>query len=300
MKISSVICTHNRAAYLAQSIRSLAEQDIAGADYEIIVVDNASTDATREVVSRLVGETPNLRYVYESVPGLSAARNRGLKEAAAPIVAFLDDDALATNGWLTSILEGFKTEPRPACVGGPVEPWWEIPEPSWFPPSLLGCHNRHYGDRPRWYNYPVEHPIGCNMAFVKQWVADVGGFNVLLDRYNDETELMQRIVQAGGRIFYEPKARVRHLVAKERISFAWQMRRHYREGVSLGIAANSEKHRARIRRIGELGHNLLSIGKRSVRLIVSRDPVRDRIQRMAQLSTLLGKIVYLTKSLPQR
>ncbi|MEY2439827.1 MAG: glucosyl-dolichyl phosphate glucuronosyltransferase [Verrucomicrobiota bacterium] len=300
MKISAVICTRNRADYLPQAIRSLAEQNIVRDDYEIIVVDNASTDATEEIVRRLIGETPNLRYVHESSAGLSAARNRGLNEAVAPIVAFLDDDALAANGWLAAILEAFKTEPRPACVGGPVEIWWEIPKPSWFPSSLLGCHNRRYGDHAHWYNFPAEHPIGCNMAFVKQCVEEVGGFNVLLEQYNDETELTQRIVQAGGGIFYQPAASVRHLVAKERLSFSWQMKRHYREGISLAIAATSKVPPARMRRIKEVRHDLLSIAKRCVRLIISRDPVTARVDRLAHLSMLVGKVVYLTKSLRQR
>src|SRR5205085_8579123 len=129
--------------------------------------------------AKLLGrEVPNLRYIHEETPGLSAARNRGLKEATAPIVAFLDDDALAVNDWLSAILEAFRMEPRPACVGGPVEPWWEAPKPSWFPMNLLGCHTRNYGGEIRQYDYPREQPIGCNMAFQKAWVEKVGGFNL--------------------------------------------------------------------------------------------------------------------------
>jgi glycosyltransferase involved in cell wall biosynthesis len=297
MKISPIICTRNRSAYLPEAIRSLAGQDIAPTDYEIIVVDNASTDATGTIVKALTAEIRNLRYVYEETPGLSIARNRGLKEAFAPIVAFLDDDALAVKGWLSAILEAFRTEPRPACVGGPVAPWWEISKPGWFPASLLGCHNRNYGEQSRWYNYPAEQPIGCNMAFVKQRVEDVGGFNVLLDKYNDETELIERVVRAGGRIFYEPKAEVQHLVAKERLSVGWQMKRHYREGVSLAIAATSKKPMARTRRVRQLAENLLSIAKRTTRLVVSRASLGDRIERLTDVSTLIGKAVHLTKSL---
>lgn len=297
MKISSIICTRNRARYLPQAIHSLAEQNIAREDYEIIVVDNASTDATKETVARLSHEVSNLRYVLEENPGLSAARNRGLKEAAGPIVAFLDDDALATPGWLSAILDAFETEPRPACVGGPVEPWWENQKPNWFPASLLGCHYRNYGEDARWCNYPSEHPVGCNMAFVKQRIEELGGFNVRLEKYNDETELMERLVNSGGALFYEPRASVRHLIAKERLNIGWQIRRHFHEGVSLAIATDSKIHVRRARRIGELGQNLLSIAKRCARLFISRAPIRDRVQRLADLSTLVGQTVYLTKSL---
>jgi glucosyl-dolichyl phosphate glucuronosyltransferase len=301
VKISSIICTRNRATYLAQAIRSLAEQDITPrSDYEIIVVDNGSTDATRAVVTELVREIPCLRYIHEPNEGLSAARNRGVKEALAPIVAFLDDDALAVKEWLGALLRAFSVEPQPVCVGGPVEPWWEVPKPRWFPDGLIGCHNRNHGDVARWYNYPAEQPVGCNMAFLKQRVQQVGGFNALLQKYNDETELLSRLVEANGRMFYEPRARVRHLFAKERFHLGWQIKRHYQEGKSRAIVSDLKAHPPRIRRVTELGRNLLLITKRSIPLVVSRASRGDRIQRLAQLSMVVGQTVGLTKSLRER
>jgi glycosyltransferase involved in cell wall biosynthesis len=300
MKISSVICTHNRAAYLPQAIRSLVEQSLPHADYEIIVIDNNSPDATREIVTGLMRETPNLRYIHESNPGLSHARNRGVTEAVAPIVAFLDDDALAANDWLSAILAAFAVEPTPACVGGPVEPWWEIPKPSWFPVSLLGCHQRNYGPQPHCYDYPSEQPIGCNIAFLKKRVHEIGGFNVQLDKYNDETELIRRIVEAGGRLFYEPRARVRHLIVKERLSLGWQIKRHYYEGVSQAVAAASNVRPARTRRIKELGQNLLRIAMQTARVIIGRGTIEHRFGKLAYLSSLVGTTTYLAKSLRQK
>ena len=86
--ISAIICTHNREQYLGLAIDSLLQQDFS--DFEIIVVDNASTDRTRQVVeSRL--PNPELRYISEPVPGLSVARNTGAKNSQSPIIAYLDD-----------------------------------------------------------------------------------------------------------------------------------------------------------------------------------------------------------------
>ena len=297
MKISAIICTRNRVQYLGEAIRSLAQQDLPSADYEIIVVDNASTDSTPQLVNNLTAEIPNLRYVCETNPGLSNARNRGIREAAAPIVAFLDDDAIAERHWLTAMVEAFDTQPQPVCVGGPVQPWWEIPRPDWFPESFIGCHYRDYGANARSYDYPAEHPIGCNMAFLKRCVQDVGGFNAALENYNDETELISRLVEMGGGIYYEPRAVVQHLVSKERVALGWQIRRHYEEGKSLAAAAALKHRLPRTERIPELGTNLLSITKRTARLFVSWGPLRDRVQRLAQLSTLVGKTVYITRSL---
>jgi glycosyltransferase involved in cell wall biosynthesis len=299
MKISSVICTHNRADYLPQAIRSLVEQSLAPSDHEIIVIDNNSTDTTQEIVAGLMRETPNLRYIHESNPGLSHARNRGLREAVAPIVAFLDDDALAAREWLSAILGAFAVEPTPACVGGPVEPWWEIPKPGWFPASLLGCHQRNYGPQPHWYDYPSEQPIGCNMAFLKGRIHELGGFNVLLENYNDETELIRRLVNAGGRVFYEPRASVRHLVAKERLRFGWQIKRHYNEGVSLAILAAASAP-AGMGRLRNLGRNLLSIGTQTARVIIGRGTIEERFQKLTYLSSLVGTTAYLAKSLRHR
>ena len=244
-----------------------------------------------------MSEIPNLRYAFSENPGLSNARNRGLAEAAAPVVAFLDDDAIADQGWLSAILDGFNAQPQPACVGGPVEPWWETAQPTWFPVSLVGCHNRFYGATPHPYQYPAEQPIGCNMAFLKERVTAIGGFSAELQKYNDETELISRLVQAGGGIFYEPRARVRHLVAKERLALGWQIKRHYEEGKSLAGIAGLNGPVSRSQRINEVGQNLLTISKRFARLFVSLAPIRDRVQRLAELSILIGKTVYLTKSL---
>ena len=297
MKISSVICTCNRAAYLPQAIRSLAEQDMARDDYEIIVVDNRSTDSTKQIVSELMRDISNLRYVHEQKPGLSHARNRGLEEATASIVAFLDDDAIAVPGWLTAVFNAFSFQPRPVCVGGPVEPWYEVPRPRWFPDAFIGCHQRHYGDMPRWCSYPAEQPVGCNMAFLKERVTEIGGFNGHLPKYNDETELISRLVEAGGQIFYEPRARIRHLFGRERLRLGWQIKRHYEEGKSLAGVAALRGRVPRTHRIAEIGRNLLSIGKRSARLVVSTESMPDRVQRLADLSVLIGKTAYVTNSL---
>lgn len=297
MKISAIVCTRNRAAYLPEAVRSLARQNVPAEDYEIIVVDNGSTDRTNEIVTGLMTEVPNLQYFLEKNPGLSNARNRGLTEARAPIVAFLDDDAIADECWLAAILSGFNARPTAACVGGPVQPWWEKPRPRWFPENLLGCHNRNYGGKPRPYNYPAEQPIGCNMAFRKDQLAKVGGFNAQLRKYNDETELIARLVESGGEIFYEPGASVRHLFGKERLTLAWQIRRHYEEGKSVADLAMLNGYPARTQRIEQVGRNLLTIAKRSAQLVVNRSSLPERVQRLTDLSMLVGKTVGLTASL---
>src|SRR5882724_6993780 len=132
--ISVAICTFNRSQYLGAAIESLANQTLDHMLYEVIVVDNNSTDATNQVVEEAVRHHTNLdlRYVNESVQGLSAARNRAAQEAQGDFVAYLDDDAHAEPAWLGATLNAFQTlKPVPACVGGRIYPDWEGGVPDW-------------------------------------------------------------------------------------------------------------------------------------------------------------------------
>jgi GT2 family glycosyltransferase len=137
------------------------------------------------------------------------------------------------------------------------------------------------------------------MAFLKARLTQIGGFNRQLQKYNDETELIGRLAQRGEGLFYQPQACVKHLVAKERLHLSWQIKRYYEEGKSLGGLSLLHDRLPRNQRLSELSRNLMSIGKRSARLFISLAPVRDRVQRLADLSMLVGKTVHLTKSLRQ-
>src|SRR5258708_35944509 len=119
IKISAVICTYNRAEYLGRAIESLAHQDLDSAGYEIIVVDNNSTDNTAQLVKNSIEAYPSvqIRYVLETEQGLSAARNRGAHEAAGNYIAYVDDDARAVQAWLSSLLASF-LKLQGACIGG--------------------------------------------------------------------------------------------------------------------------------------------------------------------------------------
>src|SRR5712671_6825521 len=103
-RISVIIATHNRADLLAIALKSLARQTIPPAEYEVIVVDNASSDQTPAVVRQMSPAMPQVRYVFEERLGLSWARNAGLEAARAPYVAYLDDDAKAEPEWLEALL----------------------------------------------------------------------------------------------------------------------------------------------------------------------------------------------------
>ena len=125
MKASIAICTLNRAADLKEALLSLLRQSYPD-PYEVIVVDNGSTDETRQVVEEY-GKLVSIpvRYVYEERLGLSVARNRAIREASGEYVLFLDDDAIASEHWIAEIVALFERNPRIGCVGGKIEPLWE-------------------------------------------------------------------------------------------------------------------------------------------------------------------------------
>ena len=131
IKISAVVCTHNRDKHLYSTIKSLVDQSIDKSIYEIIVVDNASTDNTMKVIKHFEGEK-NFRFIQEPKLGLSYARNLGWKKAAGEFVAFIDDDAVASKGWLLRILAAFQSIPNLGAVGGKIEPIWEESPPPWL------------------------------------------------------------------------------------------------------------------------------------------------------------------------
>ena len=239
-RISAVICTHNRARYLPKAILSLANQDLPKEAYEILIVDNHSTDETPKIVEGFAG-IGNIRYIHEPVIGLSHARNTGRQKAKAPLVAYLDDDAVASPGWLGKICQVFETtDPKPGCVGGKVMPIWEAPRPAWLGDDLL-CSltvldwsgSPHAID-----NLNSEWLAGANIAFPKDLLERIGGFTPHLDRAgprllsSGDVFLEKQIQKAGYPCFYDPEVAVLHHIPASRLTQSWFVRRHYFQGVS--------------------------------------------------------------------
>jgi len=238
--ISAIICTHNRAEYLTQAIQSLVDQRIPKDKYEIIVVDNCSTDSTKEVVRRFSRKC-NLRYLYEPTLGANYARNAGWRNARGKYVAYLDDDTVACHIWLDKILEVFETvTPRPGCIGGRVEPIWEIARPKWLSDWLLhGLAIINWSETPRVLpNISVEWLVSANIAFPVEVLERFGGFHLGLGRLGknllsgDEILLEKQILKAGYSCFFHPEIAVKHHIPKSRLKKDWFIRRYFWQGVT--------------------------------------------------------------------
>jgi len=267
MNVSVIIPTHNRATTLTHAIRSAAALDYSPDCYEIIVVDNASTDGTPKVVQdvrrHLNGRS--LRYVLEKQLGLHNARHAGARAAEGEILIFTDDDATFDPGWLRAYATGFVEHPEMAAAGGPVRPIWEVPPPKWLlefigNAKVFGCFSlmEPYQD---FRLDPKGVFFGVNMAIRRQVLFDVGGFNP--EPFGDvwlgdgEAGLNRKLWQRGVPIGYVPPAVVYHHIPAERMTVEYLCRRMANEGACLEYATFHP------------GFNLITLCVRMTRLLFS-------------------------------
>lgn len=233
-QISAVICTYDRYDLLPGAIESLQRQSRSLEEFEIIVVDNSPDQVVSESFAKRYRSAPNLRWIVECKAGLSNARNVGAHKARAPLVAYLDDDAVATPNWLQALESAFCDFGDSAhAVGGRVDPIWGASRPPWLPDDLLGSVSVvNWGGEAR-YAKPREWVAGTNVAFRTERLLAVGGFSVHLGRHrsdhsllsNDETDVINRLNENSGRLVYAPEAVVGHLVTPERLTQPWFRRR---------------------------------------------------------------------------
>jgi len=231
---SVVVPTYNRAALLLQVLRSLAAQRTE-APFEIIVVDNGSTDGTRQVAAAF----PGVRYVRETRPGSSAARNAGIAASRGEVIAFLDDDVVAEPDWLEALRCAYAALPDAWCIGGRVILRLPDSRPRWLdPPSaLLAAYlsEQDLGEG----TVPVVYPralISANLSVRREALKQVGGFAQDLGRFGglllsgEDLELCWRIQRAGGGVYYCGRASVSHLIPPERLTKPFFRRRAYWQG----------------------------------------------------------------------
>lgn len=269
--VSAVICTHNRSAYLKKAIRSLIDQTLTRDGYEIIVVDNASTDDTKALFDSFGGIT-NARYIHEPVLGLSQARNTGWRSAAGRYVAYLDDDAMAAPDWLERIVRSFETvQPGPGCLGGKVAPIWETPRPAWLPRDLESSLTIvDWGDSPGFIDPDRQFLAGTNLAYPRSALAGIGGFSTALGRKgsrllsNDEVLVSRALHRQGLRTYYDPLVCVTHHVPAERLTRGWFYDRCFWQGISSEVLQSIEDNRHRGR-----AHRLLGAMSAFLRLLAS-------------------------------
>ena len=221
-----------------ETVRSFLDCGTDGIDYELLLLDNNSTDKTREIGEGFAARFPRIRYINEPIQGHPHTKNRGVRESRGEIVAFVDDDVYFSPGWLEAIASSFERRTDVACIGGKAVPRFEADRPSWLEDYLLPVYSiTPYGDYEREIQ-PPEYPFGCNMAFRRSVFEQLGGFPTSLGRKpgnllsNDETYFLQCVAKAGLKTLYSPEAQVSHRILPDRMTRQWLLRRWYWQGIS--------------------------------------------------------------------
>jgi len=288
-EISVIICTLDRPHYLRLAIQSVMSQTLARDCYELLIVDNGSIDEIERMIRKEFGSVPNLRYIREPTIGLSRARNTGWIEATGKHVAYLDDDAIACPRWLEAILGVFQTQRSSlGCVGGKIDLLWEFPPPKWLSTELMG-----YLGRIDWSEVPCVLPEtqwlgGGNIAFPRQLLAEVGGFESHLGRVgarllSSEEILVRRQLESRGHgCYYHPEIQVWHHVPAVRMTQAWFRRRCYWQGVSNALLHMYRDVPSVSTRLGIASRELVRLLTSPRRLVDLGRPTREPAQFLRQ------------------
>lgn len=238
LDVSVVISTYNRADVLPHALRSLLQQEPPGLRYEIIVVDNNSTDSTRAVVESFIERNgSSLRYVFEPQQGLAHGRNAGVLAARAPIIAFTDDDVTAASNWIATIKRTLDEHPEADSVGGRVLPGGNQKMPRWLtrehwsPLALLD-----YGDSPFYVTSSRRLClIGANTAFRRAVFDRIGLFaphvqSIKREVGTEDNEFLLRLWRSGRLGLYVPTLVVTSHIAAERLTKGYHRQWHRRHG----------------------------------------------------------------------
>lgn len=250
IKLSVIIPTRNRSKLLQNTISSITNQTFPKEEFEVIVIDNGSTDNTKEVVMSFSSVLPNLQYHYDDTPGLHVGRHNGYKLAKSDILVYADDDIEVFPTWLEGVFESF-SDANVMLVGGKDLPKYEQKPPFWIEElwykadkegrslgalSIVDLGNEIKEISP-YYVY------GCNYSVRKSLITETKGFHpdgvpfdIIELRGDGEWYVNKYIIEKGYKVIYNPKASVYHVVTKDRLTLDYFKRRSFRRGVENSYA----------------------------------------------------------------
>ncbi len=246
MFLSVIICTYNRDQHIGRALESLVNQDYNASDYEIIVVDNNSTDKTSEIIHNFKEAHPSyqIQLAKETRQGLSYARNKGLALAQGRYIAYIDDDGIARSDYVSNIKKCSIKFPDDVAFGGKVLPKYEKGQP----PAWMS----HYIERiisivdlgNEVKELKKTYPVGCNMFFKKSIIDKIGGFNTALKLRSDDKYIFLKLRSKGYRILYIPDVVVWHFIDHFRNSLSYVKKISYLNGTAerIRIQTIPDKH----------------------------------------------------------
>ncbi|MBN2547921.1 MAG: glycosyltransferase family 2 protein [Anaerolineales bacterium] len=252
---SVIICTYNRADLLAQALETVCQQTLPKERYEIIVVDNNSTDHTSEVVKRCQAAYSNVFYYLDQEAGSSHARNWGARKARGQYLAFLDDDCKAPEGWLAVAVE-VVDRAAPGVFGGPYYPFYMTEKPKWYKDEYASLNLGNTAG----VLAPTQHLSSGNMLIKRSIFEQAKGFRTDLGLvgkqigYGEDTMLVEwvRTNLPQAMIYYEPRLFVYHLVRAEKMDLSKMMKRRFIHGRYSYLMSDGGQPGMRLRHIAGL------------------------------------------------
>lgn len=255
---SVVVSTYNRAKYLIQTLESIALQDYPVKDYELIIIDNNSTDHTEEVCHRFISSHPDrpIHYFKELQQGISYGRNRGVCEAHGTIIAFVDDDETIQPDYL-SVLNGFFVNNHQAALCcGPVIPVYEATPPDWLSPYISRLITGAYD---RGVQIKILGAKDCpgtgHATFKKDLFVRFGAFNTDLGRKGsslmgaEDKDFFLRLIENGIDCYYLPQAKIFHHIPASKLTEDFFTKITYALGKSERIRTRSVSRTAYYKRL---------------------------------------------------
>jgi glucosyl-dolichyl phosphate glucuronosyltransferase len=297
IKITVVLCTYNRCDILAGALQSISASSLPDSvRWEVLIVDNNSTDHTREVAQGFCNRYPKLfRYLFEPRQGKSYALNSGIQEARGEVLAFMDDDVIVESTWLRNLTADLCSGQWVGAAGR-ILPQWPCIPPSWLPvKEWYGMAPLVMFDLGPEAGPLTEAPFGTNMAFHRKMFEKYGDFRTDLgprpnsEIRNEDTEFAGRLMSAGERLKYEPQAVVYHLVPPKRLQKSYFLTWWYDKGRA-NIQQDGMAKDAKWLLSGVPLHLFRKLAAGTVRWIVTLKP-SQRFARRLTMSLLAGMIV---------
>jgi glucosyl-dolichyl phosphate glucuronosyltransferase len=248
MLLSIIICTYNRADLLRKTVLSILEQQFQYGDLEVLIIDNASTDHTKDVVAELRKNHSHIIYHLEPKLGVAIARNTGARLSRGRYIAYFDDDLILEKDCLNELIAPcFDVSPAPAVVTGRCLLDWEGGRAEWFPEKYESLLSRYdFGETPRFMK-ESEYLVTMNVAFDRDVFIALGGIREDLSRKGrmficgGDNDIFHRFYSNGYKIYHNPKAIIYHWVPRSRQTIEWLDKRTFGQGSTNAIADFEKK-----------------------------------------------------------
>ena len=312
--ITVAICTYNNAVLLNRVLASVEQQHIRSEHtWSTLVMDNNSSDATRDVVQRYMdrGLIPGLQYVREKRQGLGFARRRAVLHTESDLIAFVDDDCLLAPDWVEQAMVFYQGHPTIGAVGGRVQLLWESTPGDIALRYASMLAEQNFGDAPRrLYSVGL---VGAGIVLRRTALIESGWLDrmIMTDRRGNklsahgDTEMLLRIRNVGYELWYNPVMRLEHYIPRQRMSLDYlcRLQRGGSRGLGIVSALADNKKPSFRQRLGTLDRAVLGFARFSLSVVVQDLLLKQRIgspERRMLFYNLLGQLEGAWDALPGR